>query len=219
MKKNILILILFTVLASSCSTLQKATQKPAQSFEGKIIFDITYSDSQMPVELMSQLASEATLYIKNNKIKSVSNSEVMETQVIKDVQTKTITRLFDIMGQKYLIKSRFDEQNTTEKQLIFTKHEKIIDGYPCKQVLIQDNDKTDTVYYSPEIGNASCNFDMPDFKNINGIPLVYSVKTSQFSITLHARKILKEKVSNKIFKIPSDYQEITEKELQQMFIE
>ncbi len=219
MKKNIIILILFTVLLSGCSSLQKTKKTKPQSFEGKITFDITYLNSSLPPEAIQQLASKTVLYIKKSMMKSDSYSRMMSNQAIKDVKAQTVIRLLTVMGQKYMVKDTFEEIVSSKKQLIFTDNHKIIAGYDCNEVILKDEEHTDTLYYTPQIGTVSYNFDVPDFNKINGIPLSYTMHTPYFSIKMEAKEISKERVSNSIFKIPSDYKEITEEELKKIFIE
>lgn len=219
--KKILILSFATVLLmSSCSIFKGGTAD--KSFEGKIKYEITYPESSMPEAQQQRLPSNLTLYIKGNKVKSEMITGMFTRKTIKDAKEKKATTLLEIMGQKYAIEQTPEDiQKQIEEQgkpkVAITDETKEIAGRTCKKAIVTSEDGDEqNIYFSPDIGKASLNFDSPAYKQINGIPLEYQMKTNMFTMKLTAAEVEEIKVSDDTFAIPNDYQKVTQEELQNM---
>jgi len=220
MKNLIALSIITALLASSCSVFKgsSATKK----FEGKITYEITYPESSMPEAQQQQLPTNLTLYVKDNKVKSEMITGMFTRKTIKDAEQQKATTLLEIMGQKYAIEQtkediqeQIEEQGNPEVQV--TDETKEIAGYECKKAVVtsEDGEKQD-IYFSPEIGSSALNFDSPAYKQIDGIPLEYRMKTNMFTMKLAATEIEKKKIKEENFAIPEDYKKVTQEELQNM---
>jgi len=220
MKKNTILLLLTVVIISSCSVFKSGSTE--KSFEGTIKYSITYPESSMPEAQKQQLPSNLTLYIKGNMVKSEMITGMFTRKTIKDAEQQKATTLLDIMGQKYAIEqTKEDIRQQIEKQekpeITVTDKNKKVAGYNCKKTIVtSENGEKQTIYFSPEIGNASLNFDSPVYKQIDGIPLEYQMKNNMFTMRLSAEKVTKKKISDDNFVIPDDYKKVTQEELQNM---
>lgn len=219
--KNLLALsLILALLAGSCSIFKDGST--SKTFEGKITYEITYPESSIPEAQQQQLPSNLTLYIKDNKVKTEMITGMFTRKTIKDAEQQKATTLLEIMGQKYAIEQtkediqeQIKEQGNPEVQV--TDETKEIAGYECKKAVVtsEDGEKQD-VFFSPEIGSSELNFDSPAYKQINGIPLDYQMKTNMFTMKLTATEIETKKIKDESFAIPDDYKKVTQEELQNM---
>jgi len=121
--------------------------------------------------------SKSTTYLKNDLVKTFSESEMGRTTIIRENNKKTTITIMEMMGKKFGIKSTDEEQEAMRKRLdsmmktrndnplaensepkiniVYLDESKKIAGYDCKKALIlstRSNGKTDTslVWYSPD---------------------------------------------------------------------
>lgn len=220
MKKNTIFLLLSLLIISSCSVFKSGSTE--KSFEGTIKYSITYPESSIPEAQKQQLPGNLTLYIKGNMVKSEMITGMFTRKTIKDAEQQKATTLLDIMGQKYAIEqTKEDIRQQIEEQgkpkVTVTAKDKKIAGYDCKKAIVKsENEDEQTIYFSPEIGNASLNFDSPVYQQIDGIPLEYQMKNNMFTMRLSAKEVTKKKISDDNFVIPDDYKKVTQEELQNM---
>ena len=121
--------------------------------------------------------TKSTTYLKNDLVKTFSETEMGRTTIIRDNSKKTTITLMEMMGKKFGIKSTDEEQEAMRKRMdsmmktrndnplagnsepktniVYLDESKKIAGYDCKKALIlstRSNGKTDTslVWYSPD---------------------------------------------------------------------
>jgi|AntAceMinimDraft_17_1070374.scaffolds.fasta_scaffold04229_3 GLPGLI family protein len=226
MKKVILsTLILSTIFLFAINN--SYAQKSKKSFKGIITYNITYKGDIDPATLAQQ-PKEVTIKILGNKQKMeiISGPAVITT--IRDGDKKHSIVLVDIMGQKYAVKL---EQKDIEEELEenpkptinYLDETKTIAGYTCKkaEVITKEEDTEEesklVVYYSEDIGvSADINYGS-QFNGLKGFPLEYVTTSNDMEITFSAGKIEKKKIKDTEFLIPSDFKEVTQDELQEMF--
>ncbi len=225
MKKIILsTLIIATIFLFAINNSYAQKKK---DFKGIITYNITYKGDIDPATLAQQ-PKEVTIKILDNKQKMeiISGPAVITT--IIDGDKKHSVMLFDVMGQKFAVKL---EQKDIEEKLEenpkltinYLDETKTIAGYTCKkaEVITKEEDSEEenkiTVYYSEDIGaNADINYGS-QFNGLKGFPLEYVTSTNDMEITFSASKIEKKKIKDTEFLIPSDFKEVTQDELQEMF--
>jgi len=127
-----------------------------------------------------------------------------------------------MMGQKYAITYSADDiarESAKEAPVSveLSSETKSIAGYSCKHAMITVNDPEGQyvieVYYTPDLGGRQANFDKGLYKDIDGVLMEFSMKTSDMMMRFTATSVEKRSVSPKEFDIPADYTVITKDEL------
>jgi hypothetical protein len=199
---------------------------PQKSFEGLITYKITYPDNTFTESQMAMFPKILTVSIKGEKSRTDIQTGMGNTIEISDYTTKTKTTLLDMMGQKFAIRSTWEEiqkemETEAKGQVQMTGESKMIAGYNCKKAIVTVDDKgtkyTFDVFYTSELGPQAANFDNPVYKDIDGVLLEFSMHTPQFTMKFTASAVEKKSVSSKDFEIPQDYTLTTKEELRSKF--
>ena len=210
--------LIFIVLSSLFLGSAAFAQK---SFEGKVTYGITYNNLPPEMEQMkSMLPSESVLYIKGNMSRTEQSLGMGGNQVvISDSKNKTGRVLIDGMGGKYFIKVSKEEIEKTEKQnpepkFNYESETKKIAGYNCNkaEAKFEGMEEMLAIFYTEEIP-ADKN---TQFKGLKGFPLEYETASGGFKMTISAKSVSREAVSDALFKIPEGYKETTMEELSKM---
>lgn len=203
-------------------TLPSAAQKTMN--EGKIVFEISYPNSELSDQQMAMMPTEMVMYLKKDKSRmEMSMGMGMTTVVISDNKAKVATTLMDVMGNKIATKSTeadVEKQNAEQGdfKVNITDETKNIAGYTCKKAILTDSEgETSEIYFCEDIRLEGGNWSQKQFKDINGFPLMYTMKQRGMNMQMTATKISAEKVDDSKFAIPSDYKEMTREEIQKMF--
>lgn len=184
-------------------------------FEGKIVYDITYTKVPAEVEGMeSMLPQKMTMYIKGDKMAVEQDMMGGSQRVIADHAANTADILMNMMGSKIHIHMTSEELNKATKDApkpVITYHDEklTIVGYPCKKATLV-NDGTETVvYYTKKLGTTK----HKDFKELDGFPLKYETKTQGMSLVMTASEVSKTDISDSEFTVPEGYTLTTMDEL------
>lgn len=221
MKKSVLLVMAIAFVFSSCSVFQGGTKD--KSFTGKVKYKIEYPNSNIPAQAQGQLPDNSTLYIKGKKSKTEMISPMMTRNTIKDTEAMNAVTLLEVMGQKYAIEQTKEEileerDKKDTPELEYTENTKTIAGYEAREVIVKPEDgEPYSIWYTPEIGGKTMNFDSPIYKNLDGLPLEFRIENEQFEMKMTATEISEEKVSSDAFNIPDDYEKVTMEELRNMF--
>jgi len=199
----------------------------AKEFKGDINYKITYPGMEVDASMAAMMPKIAKLTIKGNMSKFEINMGQMGSQIqIIDGETKTITTVMNMMGQKlYYVETEddiSDELGENENVSVDIKDEtKEIAGYECTKAVITVKDGGEemlfTIYFTEEIGSSSMNIDNPYFKDIPGAMLEFEINTGGGTMKMEAISINKRNVSDDEFEVPEGYEEKTEEEVNQMF--
>lgn len=209
--------VLFCTVAS-LTPQNSYAQKP---FEGKVTFGITYNDLPPEMEQMkAMLPSESILYLKDNMSRTEQSMGMGGNQVvISDNKNQTGTVLIDGMGGKYFIKvSKADieksEKENPEPKFTYMSETKKIAGYNCHRAEARFEGMEDklAIYYTEEIPADKST----QFKGLKGFPLEYETASEGFKMTISAKSVSRETVSDALFKVPEGYKETTMEELGKM---
>ncbi|MBL7928460.1 MAG: DUF4412 domain-containing protein [Bacteroidia bacterium] len=192
--------------------------------EGKLVFEISYPNSDIPDQQMAMMPTEMVMYIKKDKSRmEMSMGMGMTTVVITDNKAKVATTLMDVMGNKIATKStEADIEKQSAEQGNFkvqvTDETKTIAGYTCKKAVVTDSEgETSDIYFCEDIKMEGENWAQKQFKDIKGFPLMYTMKQRGMNMQMTATKISAEKVDDSKFAIPADYKEMTQEEMRKMF--
>ncbi len=223
MKRISLLLVSLIVAFSSCSIFQGFGD---QDFQGEITFEITYPGSDLEPAQRAQLPSKATLFVMDNYSKMVIQQGMAEITQITDGNRRTKTTMISAQGiKKYFTQTEEELMAQEDDQNLVSVEEKEetkeIAGYTAKKIVATFKNEygeteTLTMFYTPEIGNRSLNFDNPYMKEIDGLVLEYEVKQGENSMVYSAVEIEEKRLRETDFLIPADFEKLTEEERQQM---
>lgn len=214
--------ILFTIMITGLLT-PVFGQK---TFEGVITYKISYPDNKFTESQMAMFPKILTVTIKGEKSRTELHTGMGNTIEISDYATKTKTTLLDMMGQKFAIRSTWEEiqkemESEAKGQVQLTGETKVIAGYTCKKAIVTVDEKgtkyTFDVFFNSELGPKAANFDNPVYKDIDGVMLEFSMHTPQFTMKFTATAIDKKSIPAKDFEIPQDYTLTTKEELKSKF--
>ncbi len=191
-----------------------------QSFEGKIVTKVEIIKSSKDMKRMAaMLGNEMTMYIKGAKSRMVQKNALGETVIISDSTLKESTVLMDLMGKKMGIqmKGESSESNSMIPQMsgtytTTTEHKTIL-GYDCIKTIFTLDDKSGSF----EIWSTSAipNFTQ-SYRNLNGIPLEYTVVSPDAQIKFTTTEIAPMTVSDDYFVIPQGYEIKSQEEMSKM---
>ena len=199
----------------------------AQSFEGKIVFEMSFPDFKDP-QMAALLPKEAVAYFKNNQSRMEMNMMMgMKNATISDGLKKTSITLMDLMGQKYAVENNASNDAEQKKAMESTKvsitaDKKMIAGYLCTKALIEIPNpekakeliKMD-VWFTKDL-SINKNYMNGPIEKVDGSVLEFSLNQSGMKINLSAKEILKQPVSDDLFLIPSVYKRMSSAELMKM---
>ncbi|MCF8228306.1 MAG: DUF4412 domain-containing protein [Bacteroidales bacterium] len=224
MRKLIRFLSILIIISIAFSSQSMAGKKP---FRGIITYKISYPESEFDAQTMSMLPKVAIVMIKGDMLKTSITTGAGEQTMITDGKNKTNITLIDAMGQKFALRSSFEENeeemNKYETTVEETGKTKEIAGYDCEKVIIhlknkETQDENDiTVYYTDKFDVGNIYSDKAMFEKIDGLMLQYELNTQGMKMVFTATDVKKKKVSDDEFVIPEGYEETTREELQRNF--
>jgi GLPGLI family protein len=217
-KTKIMMLLLITMAAN---TIYVNAQKID---EGKVVFEISYPDADMPDEQMAMMPTESKMFFKDNQGRVEMKMGMGMSQVMLfDNKNKMMTMLMDMMGNKIAvkmteedIKKRKEKEGKQDYDIKLTDETKEIAGYKCKKAVVTNKDGSFDLYYTDQIAYKNGDW-VSDFKGIDGFPLQYKITNNNLTMQMNAKSVSKEKVEDSMFKIPDDYKPMTSEELQKMY--
>lgn len=197
----------------------------AQSFEGKIVFNVTINGIDDP-QASAMLPKEATAYFKGTKSRmEMSLMMGMKNVTITDGATNKSTTLMDLMGNKYAIDNSTDKTTEESKKLYesakvsITNEKKKIAGYTCTKAIVEfpsltSKGQTEKIemWFTKELSLNKSYANGPMSK-IDGSVLEFNINQGAFVMNLSAKEVLKQNVSDELFIVPSNYKIMTADEL------
>jgi GLPGLI family protein len=219
MKKYIKLLFLLPVIGYMAIT--PANAQKAKSFKGTITYDLTYSGDGIDAAKLAQMPKESVLKIYENKTLQESGPSSIITN--GDLKIKYLLFDFSAYGaKKYLIKQteediKKEEAENGGSEIKYIDETKEIAGYKCKKAEITAKNPDDdeekaakiTVWYTEELGGEAVNFGNDMFHGLKGIALEYEVITPKVTVKAVTKTVVKGKVKETEFLIPTDFQETT----------
>jgi len=219
MKSLIKILL---VAAAAVPVLPSNAQKKIS--EGKITFEISYPDSDMPDEMAAMMPTEMDMYIKTDKSRiDMTMGMGMNQVMIFDNKAKTMTMLMDMMGKKIKVvsteadmKKKREKDKTPEYKIEKTDETKTIAGYLCKKAKVTSGDYSFDMFYTDDIVLKGAEW-TSEYKGIDGFPMEYLQEQGEMKMLMKAKKVAVEKIDDSKFAIPDGYKEMTPEEMQRTF--
>jgi len=187
--------------------------------EGRIVYDIKLGKETDP-QMASMMPKEAFSWFKKGKSRfEMTMMMGMKSTTITDDAAKTSVVLMDMMGNKYAIKSKVDEPNPEAKKVMDdakvtqTTETKVIAGYKCTKSIIDIKDKSGEssqfeIWTTKELAFSGQGQEGP-LSKVDGAALEFSIAQGPITMTLTARIVSKEAVSDDKFIVPKDYKEMS----------
>lgn len=212
--KKLALLLLLTV----CFTFSYS-----QSFEGSVVFKITYEN--LPPEMKGHegmMPTEFSFQIKNEKSRMEMSTMMGPAITITDNKAKTSTVLMNMMGQKMKMTVDFDEakemadEANKQMDIQYVDGTKVIAGYTCKKAIMKisaddesgvENEGEITFYYTQEIAPIE---GMKGFEGVGlkGMPLEYTINQQGITMMVTATSVEKKSIDESVFLIPDGYTEM-----------
>jgi hypothetical protein len=220
MRKIYSFIALLSILSTTYSFAQTTKR---QIVSGKIIFDISYPDSQFDSQTLAALPTESVMYFKNNMVKVDVSMVMGKTSVISDNNSGEGTMLMDMMGNKWAVKMNKEDvaKNRSiegKPKVENTKESKAIAGYTCYKSIVtintDDGPKSFDAWFTNDlkVKNSFAN----QIEGINGFMMEFLAIQNGMSMKMSARSVEPMEIADSEFKIPSGYEVKTMEDLQKM---
>lgn len=217
MKKAITVVsaLLFLLAGSFCAA------QGGKGFEGKISYTISI-DGLPPEAAPFMAGSNMEIWCKGDKSRcDMSIGMMSKTTTISNQKTKEVVTLMEMMGKKYMMRSKADEQKKDPKtpmpKITYLNETKTIAGYLCKkaQMTFTGKDgKSETldVYYTEQFSNY---VPQEGYQGLKGLPMEYVIRPEgqQMLMRMTVTAVSKETVADTKFDIPEGYTETTKEEM------
>lgn len=190
----------------------------AQDFQGTVKYEITYEDLPEQMKAMvGMMPSESILTYRDNMSRTETPNPAAGggTVLIANNETGEVIVLQDAMGQKIAIVPDKDvEAEETDEEINFedTGEEKEIAGYKCKVLSAEVEGIVQTVCVTRELPTIQ----MRNVSGIEGFPLEVINEMDQFTMIQTVKEIEEGKVKKIKMEVPSDYKQMTQKEIREM---
>lgn len=206
-------------------------QKKGKSFRGIVTYELKYSGDEITPAQQAQLPKEQIVKIWDNKTLQEQKYGPVTITEITNGDEGSKTTLYDlsmVMAKKIYVKttkSEIDEKLNEKKDNLpvikYTEETKTIAGIKAQkaEVSFKDDETGDlttvAVYFSEELGGEELNYG-DTFHGLKGFPLEFEINMGKVKVQANAKSVVKGKVKESEFLIPTDYQQITKEELQEM---
>ncbi|MFN4082606.1 MAG: hypothetical protein ACK4K9_03145 [Bacteroidia bacterium] len=198
--------------------------------QGKVTFDITYKNLPAMLQLQQEaLPKQQVLYFKDSFIRIESGIGGKTKNItIQNIYNGNIYVLLEIYNKKFaLIKHDSDLQalktemglDTMVKDLqvqILDSISRTIAGYTCKKAIVTKKVNgilnKNEIWFTTQLPPVNKQ-NNDDFKNIPGFLLQYTMNEAGINTTFKAREILPLNLEPNLFKIPPEYDIVTEEQL------
>ncbi len=209
--RKILLLIFVIVAVNQCF---------AQMSAGKIEYEISFPNADLPAEQLAMMPSEAVVYFSDQ----LSRTEMkmgMGVNMVTIHSAKQVVMLMDIMGKKIAIKQPADDQtggkNKKKKADIkITDETKQIAGYTCKKAIVSGEQiEHMSIWFTDQIQSSNSWND--ELEGLKGTALEFDLKTDQMTMHMMAQAVSNERPGPSLFVVPSDYKEMSQDELKSLF--
>lgn len=191
--------------------------------EGEINYTIKYYENGKDDLFISLLPSSMKIKFKNKSSFGEMKAfwGIFKSNYISNYKTKTNSCLFNAMGQKLNLETKFEEPSLGFDELpgisiMKTKDKKLIAGYNCKKAIATyGSTKKDSIiiYYTEDILIYKPNWNNP-FKEIDGVLMEFEAMMMGIRMKCTATKVDKVKVPDSDFEVPAGYTKVTKAEME-----
>lgn len=185
----------------------------AQTFEGKIVYQITYK-SKMPnvtgEQLTTTLGSVQEYYIKNGDYKSVLNGTFFFWQLYINKDNKLYNKMANSEALLW-----YDGATNPDEVLSTEIHKNATEvlGYKCDELILTCKSGIQKYYFSTKLAIDTKLFSNHKFGNwydylikANSVPLKSIVDNDQFTLESIATEVKQMKLDKTFFELPANAQ-------------
>ena len=196
--------------------------------EGVIVYDVTFPSLDPSSLTASMMPDEITKIFKGHltRIEMNVGHGLMKTAYISNSKNHSMIILLELFGAKYASLQKEEGSNEIMQdmptfELEHVNEAKIIADYACKKVVVKDPESIATfdIYYTQSIYSEDMNWDTP-FRELEGMifayPMEYRFADETLEMNLIASKVEPGKVSDRLFKIPREYEMVSKARIDQM---
>src|SRR6056297_567545 len=221
-KLNVFGILIFCLMTTTIWG-QKAFSEGSVKFE---ITEVTSDNPQLAGQLEMMKGSTMTIFVKEDQQLTSMNmmNGMMQQKMIMDKENNSMLMLMDMMGRKIKVDMPMDDADMDDVDVnieYFEDDRKEIAGYDTyKAVMITKAEGQEVeleTYITDEFKfDGKMIQNAPGSKQLRGMPLEYTIKQPQLSMTFTAQEILTS-VDDSVFDIDTEgYEEMDPEELQNM---
>ena len=185
-------------------------------FEGEVSYRLTYSNVSAELkDMMDMFPTSMTLKIKGQQSRTEQDlPNVGKKITVEDSDFGTAFILIEALDQKLAtnvppnVIEESNQDNSPGIQKIKGETKEIL-GYTCKKVKVFASEGQESEVYYTELIPASA---YADFKFLEGFPLMYIMRDSDFTLTATAVKVEEKDLSDDLFYLNDSYQNISYQE-------
>lgn len=225
MKIRLLSLLVICAVLAACNS---STNKKDIS-EGVIEYTIVYPKmDENDIMLASMMPKSMNMKFKENNTVSElkTGAGVFQTKFINQNKNKKLIHLVKMVNSKYgLILDSTEIYDSYAKmvdgmRIEKTQETKEIAGYKCykAKVTFDHPENNFDIYYTNEIKIDNPNWCTP-FHQIDGVLMEYQLENYNILMRLTAESVVEADVDAGEFEMPGDYQEITQSEMEEKFLD
>jgi len=197
--------------------------------QGKVVFGITYKNLP-PVMVLQQkyLPKQTTIYFKDSLVRiELGSTGSIQNITIQNTFNGVIYVLLNLFDKKYALIKHDSDLIAMQKELstdtikynkalfILDSVTRNIAGYKCIKAVSVKTSLTDTVktecWFTKNLPALNVR-NNPDFNRIPGFLMQYSATENGITTTFTAKSIVNVLVDDAMFKIPQEYELISQKD-------
>lgn len=185
-------------------------------FEGEVTYRLTYSNVSAELkDMMDMFPTSLTLKIKGQQSRTEQDlPNVGKKITVEDSDFGTAFILIEALDQRLAtnvpknVMEEANQGNSPGIQKLKGETKEIL-GYTCKKVKVFANEGQESeVYYTERIPASA----YADFKFLDGFPLMYVMRDSDFTLTATAVEVKEKNLSDDLFYLNDSYQNISYQE-------
>lgn len=225
MKLRLLSLLLLSIILISCNS----SSNKKDISEGIIEYKIIYPKmDENDIMLASMMPKNMNMKFKDNNTVSElkTGAGVFQTKFINQNKEKKLIHLVKMVNSKYglILDSTEIYESYAKKvdgmRIEKTQETKEIAGYTCyrAKIIFDHPENNFDIYYTNEIKISNPNWCTP-FYEIDGVLMEYQLENYNILMRLTAENVVEADVEENEFTMPDDYEEITQAEMEEKFLD
>lgn len=195
--------------------------------EGIIRYKIDYLQEETENPIISLMPSHLDMIFKDNSVMMEAEGYLglFKTSFIKQSDKLQTVTVIKMMNKKYYVlndkNSDFMGMNAFDSiEVAFDDQIKRILTYDCSHCLVTVPKKNLSfdVFYTQQIKIDNPNAKTP-FHSIPGVMLQFQIEANGIPMHLTASEFIESEITEKMFDIPSGYQQVTQDTIDNLFLE
>lgn len=194
--------------------------------EGVIEYSISYPETDENSLFSGLFPDKMIMTFKDGKksYEMTGGMGLFKTTIISNPEANEIIHMVKVMNKKiaFIYDTNSIKQLSQEFSVETIKNEAVtknIAGYVSHQAIVKmkDNGTDFNIFYTKDLNIENPNWGTP-YNNVEGVLLDYRLKQYNIDMKFTALSVIKEDVSDTIFKLPADYKLVSKEELDEIFL-